>query len=132
MRDVHNAHRGAGGLALGETDDSVLLLDAFVYDFPLLAGPEGGVDMGGYAGIAGGGSGSGCGSGSGGGGADECASSSSSVTVTASAAATATATASAAVGDVMDVAAWGGVGEGPMQYDPDLEDPDNWLMGADE
>jgi hypothetical protein len=32
----------------------------------------------------------------------------------------------------MDVAAWGGVGEGTMQYDPDLEDPDNWLMGADE
>ncbi len=126
VRDVHNAHKGAGGLALGETDDSVLLLDAFVYDFPLLAGPEGGVDMGGCAAAPSGGSCSGSGGG-GGRGADEDASSRPSATAIA-----AVCDASATVGDVMDVAAWDGVGEGTMQYDPDLEDPDNWLMGADE
>ena len=42
VRDVQNAHKTAGGLALGETDDSVLLMDSLIYDFPVLEGPEGG------------------------------------------------------------------------------------------
>lgn len=34
------AHRSAGAAALGETDDSVLLLDALIVDFPAVVAPQ--------------------------------------------------------------------------------------------
>ena len=143
MRDVQNAHKSAGSLALGETDDSVLLLDAFIYDFPVLVCTEGSVFKGAATSSSGGGGGGGFGGGCGvvgAGGEDASSSSFAPVSVSADTDMDVDVAVDGYVGgadgvgslDAMSMQGDGDYGGVGGDVDVDLADPDNWLMGGAE